>query len=213
MTIKHPPLLAQPPLFEMVPDKPIRKPGEARTRFGAVVNEIVNALLGLQDIPNSGTHDCVFDSYLRSRGAYVEVKSLRRRNKIPVYQWRIEKDKEAGVPLLYVIGVHNCTRQATLAGVWNKMAETMDQILVLPAAVIEELAAAEPLQAIKSAKTASGERNGYQRKGYCEGYKNIPWEKLVAATAGGLVRVYDAKVHGLFCKALVKFHPEVRPWL
>lgn len=212
MTIKLPPLFIQPALFEMLPDKPIHKPGEARTRFGACVNEIVNMLLGLEDIPNSGSHEVVFDAFLRSRNSFVEVKSLRRKNKLPVYQWRIEKDKEAGVPLLYVIGVHNCPKQATLGGVWLEMAKTMNQILVLPASVIEELAADEPLQQIKTHKTASGERNGYQRKGYKDGYKNIPWQALVES-CGYYDRIVRGRVHGLECRAIVSFHPEVRPWL
>jgi hypothetical protein len=211
MTVKPPPSAIQLPLLDVRPNKPISRNGEARTRYGACVNEAVNALLGLEDIPNSGSHDCVFDSYHRPSSTFVEVKSLRVKNKIPVYRWRIEKDKAAGVPLVYVIGIHDCKGAKSLDEMWRRMADTLDTVLVLPAARIEALALAEDLQTIGSHRTPSGERNGYQRKGYKEGYHNIPWAKLADGMQQGRTRT--AEIHGLNFVANVFFHQTLTPWL
>jgi hypothetical protein len=37
MNVKPPPSDRQPELFDLVPDKPLTRPGEARTRYGRVV--------------------------------------------------------------------------------------------------------------------------------------------------------------------------------
>lgn len=212
MTVKPPPQFIQSLLpMDLLPGKPISHNGEARTRYGACVNEAVNALLGLEDIPNSGSHDCVFDAFHRASKTFVEVKSLRVRNKLPVYAWRIQKDKDAGMPLVYAIGIHNCKGARTLDEMWRRMADTLDTVLVLPAAVIETLAAAEPLHTIDSQQTASGQRNGYQRAGYKEGYHNVPWAKLGARMQDG--RLCSAGIYGLTFSANVFFHHTLTPWL
>lgn len=210
MTVKLPPTHVQQSLFTVLPDKPISKPGEARTRYGAVVNEIVNGLLGLIDIPNSGSHDCVFDAFHKLSDHYVEVKSLRQKNKLPVYDWRLEKDAKAGVPLVYVIGVHRCAGQPDLGRVWHCMAETLDTIYVLPAAEVKRLAAVEPLQRLVAEKP--GSRVGYERAGYCEGYRNIPHAAIVGASDQWLPVYREAVVQGLRCRAKVHFHPSIEPW-
>lgn len=209
MTIKTAPTHQQSELFpDLLPDKPISKNGEARTRYGRVVEEIVCGLLQITDIPNSGSHDCVFDGYHKPSSTYCEIKSLRRGQKIPIYKWRIEKDAAAGVPLVYVIGIHDCRGCATLAGVWQRMAETIDTILVLPATEVARLAMAESLRTIGLEKTSSGGRNGYQRKGYKDGYYNVPWEKLRPRPGEWDSRLAITDVRGLPCEADVYFHPE-----
>jgi len=215
MTIKQPPERVQSELFpDLLPDKAISANGEARTRYGAVVQEAACAILGLTEIPNTGTHDCVFDAALKSRNTFIEIKSLRRKNKLPIYDWRRRKDKEAGVPLLYVIAVHDVKGAATMGGLWNMMADSLDTILVLPAAEIDRLAEAETLRQIGSEKTASGERNGYQRAGYREGYRNIPYEKLYKPVIETLqVSYVERWVRGLEFHTSVYFHREVVPWL
>ena len=111
MNVKPPPHCRQPELFDFIPDKPLTRPGEARTRYGRVVEEIACALLGLDDILNSGSHQVVFDAHHKASGTFCEIKSVRAKNKIPVYEWRRAKDRDCGVPLVYVLGIHRCTRQ------------------------------------------------------------------------------------------------------
>lgn len=217
MTVKPPPTHVPQDLFPAediasISGRRIERAGESRVIYGEIVNQVVNALLGFENIPGSGSHDIVFDSFLRGRQTFIEVKSLRRNNKCPIYDFRRSKDKAAGVPLLYVIGIHDCRKQATIANVWLEMARTFDTILVIPPAEIDRLAEAEPLQQIKSQTTKSGVRNGYQREGYCEGYRNIPWDKMMERCAA-VHRDAGARIHGLDFRADVFFHREVVPWL
>lgn len=214
MTVKPPPSHIQQDLgFELLPDKRLTAPGEARTRYGKVVEEAVEALLGLEDIPNSGTHDIVFDAFLRQRETFCEIKSLRRNNKCPIYDFRRTKDRDCGKPLLYVFAIHDCKDAHTVGGIWLKMAETLKQVFVLPAWAVDLEARRHPLQTIKTARTASGSRNGYQRKGYAEGYRNIPFTSLAASVGRGETVKAAAGIHGVRFEAMAHFHPAVEPWL
>lgn len=209
MTIKPPPTHYQPDLLEVLPDKPITKNGEARTRYGQVVETIVTRLLGLTDIPNSGTHDVVFDAFHHGSGSYCEIKSLRWRNKLPIYEWRRTKDRDCGVAPVYVIAVHHCTRQPTLAKVWEKMAASLQTIYVLPHWAVDLHARNQPLRQLVQQET--GTRMGYRRKGYCDGYRNVPF---LALTTGNFTPAFaSAELHGFQLRADVNFHPSISPWL
>jgi hypothetical protein len=212
MTIKPPPSHEQPMLFDVLPDKPLLAPGEARTRYGKVVEEIVIELLKLTDIPNSGSHNCVFDAHHKSSGTYCEIKSLRQGNKLPVYEWRRKKDRECGVPLVYLIGIHRCTKQKTLGDVWNVMADTLDTILVLPASVIDAEAEKHELRQLVK-QGPPGERQGYRRAGYCDGYHNIPEAALTGMVAGQDARTAFGSKYDLLLFSRVHFHHSITPWL
>lgn len=213
-TVKPPPSYTQDDLFpELVPDKPLGRTGEARTRYGEVVNLAVNGLLRLEDIPNSGSHDIVFDSFLRSRETFIEVKSLRRKNKCPIYEWRRNKDRDCGVPLIYIFGIHGCKECGTLAEVWHRMADTMNTLLVMPAWAVDLEARKHGLRQIKTNKTASGKRNGYQRRGYADGYRNIPYADLYRPALLGERRPVETFVCGVEFSATAYFHPAIEPWL
>lgn len=175
MTIKPPPSHVQQHLFELMPDKPLMSPGESRTRYGRVVEEIMCKLLDLEDIPNNGTYDVVFDAY--RNGVYCEIKSVRHGGKIPLYEWRRRKDAESGVDLVYVIAIHRCKNAKTLGDVWTKMASTISEVLIVPAREISRLACLEPVQRIV-AVGPPGERMGYKRKGYADGYRNISLQNI-----------------------------------
>lgn len=213
VTIKPPPSHVQLPLLEVAPDKPISRAGEARTRYGKIVEEVVQSLLGLEDIPNSGTHDCVFDAYHRRSGTYCEIKSLRKKNKCPIYDWRRTKDREAGVPLAYIFGLHECSGEKSIADVLARMQDTLNVLLVLPHWAVDLEARKHPLHQIKSTLTASGERNGYQRKGYREGYRNIPYDRLYDIAKRGNLSLGNSLVHGREFVSNILFHPAIEPWV
>lgn len=206
MTVKPPPTASQPPLFDLLPDKPLTTPGESRTRYGRVVEEIMCDLLGLTDIPNSGSHDVVFDAW--REGWFIEIKSVRHGAKIPIYEWRRKKDRRAGVPLIYVVAVHRCTKAETLSEVWHKMTDTIREVLVVPAAVMARLAKSEPLNRLVKHDPQS--RMGYKRKGYCEGYRNIPLSRI-RETVNTLPVHRRCEIHGLDVSANVRFHQHA-PW-
>jgi len=210
VTIKPPPTHWQPNLLDVVPDKRIEHPGEARTRYGQVVEQIVTGLLGLTDIPNSGSHDIVFDAHHKPSQTFVEIKSLRRGSSLPIYEWRRAKDRDCGVPLVYVVAIHNCTKTETIADIWRKMAGTIGTLLVLPHWLIDLEARQQPLRQL--VKEEPNTRMGYKRKGYCDGYRNIPQVNLSKRTFQDPVKV-SSTVCGFECSADVMFHPAIEPWL
>lgn len=199
-------------LPDLIPDKPLSSNGEARSRYGAVVNECVNAILGLVDIPNSGSHDVVYDAYRKDRNTYVEVKSLRRRNKLPLYEWRRKKDEKAGVPLVYAIGIHDVRRCTTLGGCWLRMSETLNTIFVLPHGVVSALAEPHKL-VLPKPKPEGTPRDGSRRPGYHEGYRNIPYDDLSSFSDLLGHRYVERTIRGLEFGTHVYFHPSITPWL
>lgn len=218
MTVKPPPTHVPQDLFPAediasISGRRIERAGESRVIYGEIVNQVVNALLGFENIPGSGSHDIVFDSFLRGRQTFIEVKSLRRNNKCPIYDFRRSKDRDCGKPLLYVFAIHDCKDAHTVGGIWLKMAETLKQVFVLPAWAVDLEARRHPLQTIKTSRTASGSRNGYQRKGYAEGYRNIPFTSLAASVGRGDAVKTTAGIHGVRFEAMAHFHPAVEPWL
>lgn len=208
MTLKLLPSHAQLSLFDLMPDKPLTTPGESRTRYGRVVEEIAEALLDLHDIPNSGSHEIVYDAF--GHGHFCEIKSIRHGSKLPLYEWRMEKDKKCGAPLVYVIVIHRCTKAGTLGEVWQKMADTIKDILVLPVSVMHRLAEAEPLQRILS-ESKGPQRVGYSRKGYCDGYHNVPLSKMRAEDFHSPVS-RSCSVYELPVSANIHFHASLTPW-
>lgn len=209
MTCKPPPTHWQPNLLDVMPDKPITKNGEARTRYGRVVEEIVCSLLGLTDIPNSGSHDIVFDAHHKPSGTYCEIKSLREGNKLPIYEWRRTKDRECGVPMVYVIAVHRCTRQSSLSDVWRTMASSIKSVYVLPSWWVDLEARQQCLRQLVAQSPNS--RMGYKRKGYCEGYRNIPFGAIQSARFY-VPTVRLTEVFGLPMQVSTYFHWNVCPW-
>lgn len=209
MTVKPPPSHWQPELLPVLPDKPLTKNGEARTRYGRVVEEMACALLGLTDIPNSGSHDIVFDAWHPS-GTFCEIKSLRENNKLPIYEWRRTKDRDCGVPLVYVIVVHRCSRQPSLADVWRTMASSIKNIYILPAWWVDLNARSCTLRQL--VKQSPNSRMGYKRKGYCDGYRNIPFS-AITSSAFYAPSTLRTEIHGLGVEASIHFHWNTSPWV
>lgn len=208
MTVKQPPTSVQIPLFEILPDKKLSTNGEARTRYGRIVEEIVISSLGLTDIPNSGSHDVVYDAW--GHGTFCEIKSVRAGAKIPIYEWRRTKDREAGVPLVYVIAIHRTKSCPDMTTAWEQMMQTLNRVLVVPAWAVDLMARKEPLRMITE-QGPPGERMGYRRKGYCEGYRNLNLSALEKLA-------FHPDVHrrsvlmGLPNSAMVRFHSSLTPW-
>ena len=208
LTVKPPPDAYQPWLLDVIPDKPLNKNGEARTRYGRIVERIAIELLGLIDIPNSGSHDAVFDAW--GHGTYCEIKSVRTKNKCPIYEWRREKDEQAGVPLVYIFVTHSCKGAKTLREAWERMCDTIDNIYIVPASVVNDMVEGETLRQI--VEEEKGGRMGYRRKGYCEGYRNISWSKIAAIGCGKAAQV-EGEIYDLKLSAQVHVHRSLTHWL
>ncbi len=142
----------------------------------------------------------------------VEIKSLRIANSFPVYKFRLEKDLPE---TLYVLGIHNRGPSKTLREIWTGLAETLSLILIIDKVTIQKLIKRRcyKIRKIKSVRTKSGKRNGYQRKGYVDGYYNIPFTDLLAETKRTADHV-TTELHGLSFKAnLAVDHRANLSWL
>ena len=170
LTVKPPPINVQPCLFDVRPTGPLETPASARTHYGRTVELAVEALLNLVDIPNSGNYDVVYDAH--GRGTYCEIKSVIRSGAIPVYEWRRKKDSLVAVPVVYVVALHKARGAETHEQIWELMSATLTEILVLPAWKIDKIAPRFKRRQLVEADPDS--RMGYKRKGYCEGYRNVP---------------------------------------
>jgi hypothetical protein len=160
------------------PDKPIVGGGDMRSYSGNVLEEIVkNALCLHPGIANGQASTCPDAFTPTSTMLPVEIKSLRRRNKMVVYDWRMKKEARH---CLYFIGIHKRRPGArSLADLWRSFSTSLLEVYILTAREVEEIALMQPLNKIGQAKTKSGQRNGYQRKGYKDGYRNVPFSALL----------------------------------
>ncbi len=177
------------------------KPGASRAYSGVAMEEVLRGLLSLQPGLTNGTAATCPDGYTHLDRP-VEMKSLRKGGKLVVYDWRMAKDIPS---TLYIIGVHNRTKCGNLSDIWEKLSKTLHCVFILGAHEVAKLAYAQELNAITTQRTASGVRNGYQRKGYKEGYRNVPYGHLMRVARVQLPFLVSCSIHGLDFRAPVFF--------
>lgn len=152
--------------------------GQARNAFGAIAQEIVWSALGIQPIRINGNCEICFDG--KGLDAYFEIKSVRRGAKVVVYKWRLEKEQKSDQKIFYAILIHDC------CGLRSKILEKMigtGKILVLPLSAIVSACSGLPLNVPKPVENKP--RHGYTRKGYKDGYYNIPINSLLKLNISG----------------------------
>lgn len=138
-----------------------------RTRFGEAAEEVACKALGLTPIPTDGRFDICFDAQ-DTKGNFFEIKSVRRTGAVPLWNWRIEKDQAAKVPLFYVLVTHDASVVKDSLELWGAFSETVKDIFIIPLAVMVELH-----KAGKTVKVKTNKEHGSMRKGYCRGYRNV----------------------------------------
>lgn len=141
---------------------------QARTAYGTAAQIIVCETLGLLPIRIDGRFDVCFDA--EKDGVFYEIKSVNVRGKVVIYDFRMKKEQAAGVTVFYAILVHRlrCER----ADILPKMRESVVKICVVPLEKVVETALRYPL--VPVVKKNYPFRSGYDRKGYADGYRNIP---------------------------------------
>lgn len=166
----------QPLLLHIAPSWRITKNAQARNAYGSVAQEIVCAALKLTPIPINGNYECCFDAH-SARHGYFEIKSVKRvGGKVVIYDWRMAKERDAGVELHYAILCHN-VRRSDGRELVREFVESGLELLVLPAEQVHAVAAAQPLQKLMHIEQP-GKRCGYNRAGYRDGYRNVPVREL-----------------------------------
>lgn len=160
-------------LLSVAPRFSIIKNAQARNAYGQIAQEIVCAALDLLPIPISGLCSVCFDAERADH--FYEIKSVKRTGKVVIYDWRMEKERAAKVPLSYAILVHN-VRGSDGHDLLREMLASEPEILLIPAHVIHEIAQRFPLRTLQ--RVSADPRNGYSRAGYREGYRNVPVKEL-----------------------------------
>jgi hypothetical protein len=161
-------------LFSMAPSKRIVKNAEARNLYGSLAQEIVCHTLGLIPIRINGNFDVCPDAVLHN--TYYEIKSVRKNGKVVVYVWRLKKELECEKQYIYAILIHN-VRRSNGVNILSDFIKGGLTLYLVPLSRIESLANDLPIHHIKKI-TKTNSRIGYNRKGYIEGYVNIPIHSL-----------------------------------
>lgn len=203
MKIKSAPIEIQPLLFDVPQERVFGTNGAARTHYGNEVQKIVCALLGLTEIPNSGNYDAVFDAQCPRTRRFFEIKSVHATNKIPLYEWRVIKDRESGVEPIYLFAVHRVRGVRSLSTLRSALAQSLTAVYAVHHESVAAAVATEPLRQIVAEE--KGSRMGYKRKGYCDGYRNLPVTRVRDELSPNWVRLIEREISGekfavsLFC--------------
>lgn len=167
-------------LISVAPRYTITSNAQARNAYGAAASEIVCAALGLDPIAIDGSKEVCFDA--SSHGQNYEIKSVHQTSKIVIYDWRMRKEarwmQETGSNLRYAVLAHNLRRHQDGATLVDTMLQKGLKLIVVKASVIHRAALQQKLNFVKS-DTSKGPRHGYNRKGYVDGYYNVPVEEIL----------------------------------
>lgn len=156
-------------LIETEPSFSIATNAHARNIYGSLAQELACAALNLRSIPIDGRCAICFDA--EKHGRFFEIKSVHACGKLVLYAWRIEKERAFAEILDYVVVVHRA-RGARNASTWLSQIASFLEVYVIPANLVHTVAVTYPLQQL--VKKSKDPRNGYCRKGYVNGYHNVP---------------------------------------
>lgn len=169
----------QIPLLEVQPCYTITSNAQARNAYGAAASEIVCAILGLDPIAIDGSKEVCFDA--SRHGQNYEIKSVHQKAKIVIYDWRMKKEirwmEETGENLRYAVLAHNLKQHRDGSTLVEALITKGLKLIVVKASVIHREASQLKLNLVKRAD--KGPRFGYNRKGYVDGYYNLPCEHII----------------------------------
>jgi hypothetical protein len=165
-------------LLDISPCGPIKSNAHARNAYGSVAQEVACAALGLRAIPINGAKTTCFDAQDDER--FYEIKSVRKGGKLVIYDWRMQKERDAGVPLYYAIVVHNARGARSFENLVQALSEGVE-IVVVEASKVHLSANKQPLCKLK--RDSNNPRAGYNRKGYKDGYRNVPLRDVMPERA------------------------------
>ena len=163
--------------FDMCPDFQIPSCAVARNAYGQAAQEIVCAALVLDPIPINGKAVVCFDAV--GRGVLYEIKSVGRGGKMVLYDWRMAKEEAVAVGAKYAILEHRVVGAKNSQDMWDQYSDHELRCYLLPILAVHRAAKQCPLVVPPLAKTDKGKRFGYNRKGYADGYRNVPMKMFV----------------------------------
>lgn len=181
--------------FEIASRFQIPSVAVARNAYGAAAQEIVCRAMKLDPIQINGKAKVCFDAV--RDGMFYEIKSVRAGSKVVIYDWRLKKEVEAGLPVHYAILAHRIGGARTSDEMWDAYARRNLRIYVLPLNTVVELASTCPLTIPKKPLGKVAKRFGMLRSGYADGYRNLgvrALEEITAAHQIAKLRIYGRSI-------------------
>lgn len=166
-------------LFDIVPRFTIESNAQARNYYGALAQELVCLALNLKPIPINGNYEVCFDA--ERDGEFFEIKSVKANGKIPIYIWRMEKERRVAeqVKCSYAILTHKVRHARSSEELFEKFSSFPLQIYHVSVEGVHRHS--EDLEIKKLKKENFNPRFGYNRKGYKDGYKNVSMRNIAAS--------------------------------
>lgn len=184
-----------PLLFDQPPDFRFKGAGHRRTHMGALIEEVVCALLGLKRNGPGGSGVYQADAHT-AVGFPVEIKSVcingKDRGKSVLYDFRLEKDSVHAPQLAYVFACHRSTgkgKAKTAAEFLDRLTDSLT-LAIVPGWQVRLDALACPHHAIKT-DLRRGKRCGYQRAGYADGYRNLEVQPYLSGHSRALPQAVE----------------------
>jgi len=132
------------------------------------MEELICTLLRLNPIPNTGGDVC-FDG--ESNGVFFEIKSFNSSS--PIYEWRRAKETNSGKPVVYAFCKHSLKKPENLTEVYEKLPSLLKSVYLISLGELNTIIKKCPLR-----KITSENQNGYNRVGYCDGYRNLKLRQI-----------------------------------
>lgn len=165
-------------LFYIPPFLSCTNNAQARNAYGTAAQDIVCQRLRLNPIKIDGRCDVCFDA--EKDNEFYEIKSVHLKGKVVIYDWRLEKELASPFPAFYAILVHGLRHGRN--DIHKLLLEKAIMILVIPLEKVQQIAAQYPIRTMKMTTKFASTRNGYTRKGYNKGYRNVPVKAFLTQT-------------------------------
>jgi len=195
-------------LFEFLKDVQFDTSGAARNYYGAAVENVVCKALQLNPIPINGNYEINFDAF--KRDYFYEIKSVRAKGKVVLYDWRMEKEKPFTNRLLYIFGVHQIKEARSIREIYKQLQSRGIKLVVNKAGYVHDKAMECPLKTVAKTKN----NIGYTRKGYEEGYRNLPIKGFRFGENGVQrnIKLYNYKIPIYIDSSSVKLLTITKQW-
>ena len=144
----------------------------ARNAYGMAAQIIACERLSLLPIAIDGR--CQICPDAEKEGIFYEIKSAHKNGKVVIYDWRLQKELASRLPLYYCIVIHKL--RGARKNILPMLRESVVVIKIFSVQTIAIIAKRYPLNIPRP--VGNDPRTGYNRKGYIQGYRNVPVKDL-----------------------------------
>lgn len=158
------------------------------------MEKLICRALKLQPLRIDSRKYVCFDAINTTSGRPVEIKSVHAGSRIPIYDWRMDKESEYIEELDYAIGIHKIKEAKSYKEWWDQVEVKGIELVFTTAKLIHKLAHGEPL---RSNTPSANDTSGYRREGYKNGYRELAVELIkdgMMSYHSRIVQVYNREV-------------------